>query len=874
MGATGDNTGAVEAGSVHLFDLDSATPGTSVFSVPNPDAAPHDFFGSAVAITGTKMIVGASLDDTDGDTAGSAYVYELASGIPVLLGRLLHPSAEREYFFGNALDASGGKVVVGGTGSGRVYDLDGETPFAPVGLVAPPDPANPGVFAAAVAISGTTIVAGDDAFSTPIPERGAVFVFDLPDNATTTYAPLLSSPASQSLQGPSVAVSFIVPETALQGSVKLAFNGAATRTLTLAASQESAGEHSFNLPMSALESAAEVAAVEGGASLPDGLYTVTLSYQDTLGNPAGTATATQVTIDSTPLAIGGDFSLRIIFVGTSLGSYLPQAVTVDATSVIQDPPAGTVPGVGILPVTLTAMDAAGHQVSTAFNVSVRALNPVSTSILGVSDPAPGAGTSGGPPADALLSSFGVPAVDEAGAIAFRGKWTSATEGKGTGIFTQMTCVAKVGATFKTLSDPVLGGGHVAFLATLAGVPVAKAAAVLSGPAAAAAVIAQAGTVAPGLDTLPLDGGVTFKGFKGVAVNGESVAILAQLARGLGRASANTDLGLWLKDGTHGLRLVLREGQSVGDRTIKTLVAFAVGNGSPGQGRGWLTQPPADGPRVLALAMFTGPDNAQAVLSVGIDGSVSVVSETGPGGTGAPAISGARFASYGVPSMNASGRSAFLGSLVPGGTVTSANARALFVSDGNSTFTHIARVAKPAGTTGGNFSLLKDPVLSEDHGVAFPATLKGGTLRAPATTTLWWKPAGEELTLLAQGGPRPTGQPIPGLPIGAQWNTFPSLAVAADRGPIFTATLLAGKGGVTAATASGVWAADFTGATRLLFRTGMPDAVVTGKTLKSFTLLNATVGSVGVTRSFNNAGEVVWLATFTDKSTAIIKTTVP
>ena len=83
----------------------------------------------------------------------------------------------------------------------------------------------------------------------------------------------------------------------------------------------------------------------------------------------------------------------------------------------------------------------------------------------------------------------------------------------------------------------------------------------------------------------------------------------------------------------------------------------------------------------------------------------------------------------------------------------------------------------------------------------------------------------------------------------------------------------GEGGVTAKSASGVWACDFTGAPRLLFRTGDTN-IIGGKTLKSFTLLNATVGSMGVTRSFNDAAKVVWLASFTDTTTAIITTNVP
>jgi hypothetical protein len=66
--------------------------------------------------------------------------------------------------------------------------------------------------------------------------------------------------------------------------------------------------------------------------------------------------------------------------------------------------------------------------------------------------------------------------------------------------------------------------------------------------------------------------------------------------------------------------------------------------------------------------------------------------------------------------------------------------------------------------------------------------------------------------------------------------------------------------------------DLSGNLRLLFQTGVTQ--LGGKTLKSFSLLNAVPGSVGVTRSFNNAAQVVWLATYTDGSTAIVDTEVP
>jgi hypothetical protein len=178
------------------------------------------------------------------------------------------------------------------------------------------------------------------------------------------------------------------------------------------------------------------------------------------------------------------------------------------------------------------------------------------------------------------------------------------------------------------------------------------------------------------------------------------------------------------------------------------------------------------------------------------------------------------------------------------------------------------VGDTAGATGGTFGVLRDPVLNAGSDLAFQATLAGRAVAGLASATIWWQPAtASSPTLLAQGGKRP------GLDLAAdaQWRSFSSLGIADNRGPIFAGTLVVGKGGVKATTASGVWATDFTGAPRLLFRTG---DTIAGKQVKSFTLLNATVGSTGVTRSFNSNAQVAWRATFIDGTQALVTTEIP
>lgn len=481
------------------------------------------------------------------------------------------------------------------------------------------------------------------------------------------------------------------------------------------------------------------------------------------------------------------------------------------------------------------------------------------------------GTVGKPPSDALFSTFGVPAIDDAEHLAFTARWTSATKAKGPGVFTETACVAVAGGsvptlgavTYKTFTDPLIENGHVAFLATASAVPLANSALVMSdAPTGALEVVAQSGVTPTGA------GDAKFRSFKGVAIAGSSVAVFAQLTGGTGLShiSAANDLGLWMKDATHPLTPVLREGSMIGQRKITTLVSFMVGNGSPGQGRGWLRN---DGttPKVLALVILDR--TAQAIVSSTYGGVPVVESESGPGGGGPPNIMGASFASYGVPAANAANQVAFAGAMtVNAGGVLRADAHGIFASNGAGAFTPIARVTKlsdPANAAGPTFSVLKDPVLGNDGALAFPATLKGGGLKGLAINSLWYQPAGGSLALFAQGGAAP-----PNLSNVAQFRAFTSLAIS-DRGPLFTATLLAGKGGVVAATAKGMWGVDSKGITRLLFRTGDE---VDDLTVKDFTALLAVPGSLGTTHSFNAAGTVAWRASFVGGSTAIVKTVAP
>jgi len=125
------------------------------------------------------------------------------------------------------------------------------------------------------------------------PDAGA---FEFVD--TETVAPTLVKPASGTFSGSPINVVLALPESAAPGSVQLVFvRGDQTIRLTLSATHESPGSHGFYFdPRNPLLSAS----IASGSPLPDGVYTVTLSYQDALQHPArASAPATNFTIDTT-----------------------------------------------------------------------------------------------------------------------------------------------------------------------------------------------------------------------------------------------------------------------------------------------------------------------------------------------------------------------------------------------------------------------------------------------------------------------------------------------------------------------------------------------------------------------------------------------
>jgi hypothetical protein len=114
---------------VYLFD---ATTGNLLHSFRNPTPAAKDQFGRSVAISGDKVLVGAQLDDAGARDSGAAYLFDAATGS--FLHTFLNPTPARGDGFGGSVAISGNKVLVGASGRDAGAKNSGGTAylFSPV----------------------------------------------------------------------------------------------------------------------------------------------------------------------------------------------------------------------------------------------------------------------------------------------------------------------------------------------------------------------------------------------------------------------------------------------------------------------------------------------------------------------------------------------------------------------------------------------------------------------------------------------------------------------------------------------------------------------------------------------------------------------
>jgi hypothetical protein len=469
-----------------------------------------------------------------------------------------------------------------------------------------------------------------------------------------------------------------------------------------------------------------------------------------------------------------------------------------------------------------------------------------------------------------FASFGPPAVNASDGAAFNallslgsgvtsanddGIWADDSGGNLDLLAQTGTSAPGTSAVFQMLSDPVYSDSfEIAFrglLKIVSGAATgATSAGIWSNGSGPLALVARQGSLAP------VSGG-TFATFTALGLTSAGPIFYATLNNGSGVTPANS-AGIW--EGETAQTLALRLGQNVGGKILTKLMFMPAETFVDGQTRSYN----ASGD-VACAATFSDRTTGLVTYIGGAEGLDSVSGAT------ADAIAGATYATFSNPAINDNAHLAYAATMAGTG-LTRINNAGIWSDNSGGVRTLVARTgtANAPGTTA-DFTAFSDPVINNHEAVAFRGTLQVGSGQATSATSsgIWATAANASaLALVAREGTQ-----APGCPTGATFASFIGLALPDVGGPIILGTLNASAtAGVSSSNNTGIWAVDRSGTLQSIVRTG---DLLEGKTVTGLSFLPSPVYVTGQDRSFSTAtGDLVYVATFSDKSTAIFNVVFP
>ncbi|MBN1908212.1 MAG: Ig-like domain-containing protein, partial [Pirellulales bacterium] len=172
VGAVGVDTTAADAGAAYLFN---ATTGDLVRTFENPAPSSTGFFGASLAWVGDDVLIGAPSNDANASHAGAAYLFDAETG--ALLQTFLDPTPGANGWFGNAVAAVGGNVLVG-TRYGEAAYLFDSTTGALLQTFVNPQPTTNDWFGFSLAAVGDDVLIGAYGTDGENADVGAAYLFD------------------------------------------------------------------------------------------------------------------------------------------------------------------------------------------------------------------------------------------------------------------------------------------------------------------------------------------------------------------------------------------------------------------------------------------------------------------------------------------------------------------------------------------------------------------------------------------------------------------------------------------------------------------------------------------------------------------------
>jgi len=200
VGAWKEDTTAADAGAAYIFTK-TGTTWTQQQKIQASDAQAGDQFGISVSIDGETVVVGAYAEDTGGADAGSAYVFTRSGTTWTQQQKIQASDLQVSDYFGWSVSISGDTVVVaanredtGGTDAGAAYIFTRSgTTWTEQAKIQASDAQATDYFGYSVAISGDTVIVGAWKESPGAAAAGSAYIFTRSGTTWTQQAKILAS---------------------------------------------------------------------------------------------------------------------------------------------------------------------------------------------------------------------------------------------------------------------------------------------------------------------------------------------------------------------------------------------------------------------------------------------------------------------------------------------------------------------------------------------------------------------------------------------------------------------------------------------------------------------------------------------------------
>ena len=181
VGARREDTGGNDAGAAYVFELINGV-WTETTKLQSSDIQAEDRFGNSVSVWEDRIAVGGG---------GGIYIFELENGIWVEKTKILPLTSEK--IFGQDVDLEGDRVASASSNKAFVFDFDGVNWNQTAILTATSDE-DAETFGRRVSLSGDRVISGaQNAGSGDLLSAGAAFVFELQSGTWTQIAELRAS---------------------------------------------------------------------------------------------------------------------------------------------------------------------------------------------------------------------------------------------------------------------------------------------------------------------------------------------------------------------------------------------------------------------------------------------------------------------------------------------------------------------------------------------------------------------------------------------------------------------------------------------------------------------------------------------------------